>query len=370
MITTCTLVPAGSHRGEPSSTTSSRAKEAECQRPRRCRLGSRLFVVPARTTTTTRSTKPASNRPSSSSPISGASAPSPARPCSRRPALLHAPARRAPGPALPAPERPPRHLPGRPTRRSSTNGPGGACPPRRTRQRRRHPVACPFCAGLLRSRQFPETMRRSRRAPLAVVAARRHRRAAARGSCRPRRPSCRSPSASPSGPPPGGSPMDRRQVVESVNAALKGGFADLSRGFFRVFGRTKITVLLGFTLAAYNLDRVRSFRAKLSRGAGANPSRRAKRRLGRGYCFASTESRVADRGTPDRRLNLSRSSEPRSPQRGDSGAPRQLRRKRARVTQTAGPQAGGLYVSGMAERVTDPSPPPTKGFMNMTGAIS
>ena len=37
---------------------------------------------------------------------------------------------------------------------------------------------------------------------------------------------------------------------------------DLARGFFRVFGQVKMTVLLGFTVAAYNLDRVRSFRAK------------------------------------------------------------------------------------------------------------
>ena len=56
--------------------------------------------------------------------------------------------------------------------------------------------------------------------------------------------------------------MGRRQVVESVNAALKGAFVDLARGFFRVFGQVKMTVLLGFTVAAYNLDRVRSFRAK------------------------------------------------------------------------------------------------------------
>jgi hypothetical protein len=44
--------------------------------------------------------------------------------------------------------------------------------------------------------------------------------------------------------------MNRRQIVESVNAALKGSYADLSRSFFRVFGRTKISVLLGFTVAA------------------------------------------------------------------------------------------------------------------------
>jgi hypothetical protein len=56
--------------------------------------------------------------------------------------------------------------------------------------------------------------------------------------------------------------MGRRQVVESVNSALKGAFADLSRGFLRVMGLTKMTVLLGFTLAAFNLDRIRSYRTK------------------------------------------------------------------------------------------------------------
>jgi hypothetical protein len=49
--------------------------------------------------------------------------------------------------------------------------------------------------------------------------------------------------------------MRRRQVVESANAPLKGAFANLSRSFFRVMGLVKQTILLGFTLAAYNLDR-------------------------------------------------------------------------------------------------------------------
>jgi hypothetical protein len=44
--------------------------------------------------------------------------------------------------------------------------------------------------------------------------------------------------------------MGRRQVAESVNSALKGAFVDLARGFFRVLGEVKITVLLGFTVAA------------------------------------------------------------------------------------------------------------------------
>jgi hypothetical protein len=73
--------------------------------------------------------------------------------------------------------------------------------------------------------------------------------------------------------------MDRRQVVESVNAALNGSFVDLARGFFRVLGQVKMTVLLGFTLAASNLDRVRSFRATQGLLA-ANPWTRSKRRQG------------------------------------------------------------------------------------------
>ncbi len=54
----------------------------------------------------------------------------------------------------------------------------------------------------------------------------------------------------------------RRQVVESANSALKGAFGDLALGCFRVLGQAKMTVLLGFAVAAYNLDRVRSSRAK------------------------------------------------------------------------------------------------------------
>jgi len=70
--------------------------------------------------------------------------------------------------------------------------------------------------------------------------------------------------------------LGRRQVVESANAALKGAFADLSRGFVRVFGRTKVTVLLGFTIAGYNIDRVRSFRAKhRAQGRTDDPSDQA-----------------------------------------------------------------------------------------------
>jgi hypothetical protein len=71
--------------------------------------------------------------------------------------------------------------------------------------------------------------------------------------------------------------MGRRQVVESVNAALKGAFTDLGRGFLRVMGVTKMTVMLGFTLAAYNLDRIRSFRAKHALDEQGKPIAKPKR---------------------------------------------------------------------------------------------
>jgi len=117
---------------------------------------------------------------------------------------------------------------------------------------------CPFCASLLRSRQLPKTMRNSRTAPLVSID---------RDVC------CEGTITAQAGDLPlwqrclAGTTawrisMGRRQVVESVNAALKGAFVDLGRGFLRVFGQAKATVLLGFTLAAYNTDRVRSFRAK------------------------------------------------------------------------------------------------------------
>jgi len=95
--------------------------------------------------------------------------------------------------------------------------------------------------------------------------------------------------------------MGRRQVVESVNAALKGAFVDLARGFFRVLGQVKMTVLLGFTLAAYNLDRVRSFRAKQAQDK-ETPRRRAKRRQGTWSDVATAPSPTATErstGPPD-----------------------------------------------------------------------
>ena len=89
--------------------------------------------------------------------------------------------------------------------------------------------------------------------------------------------------------------MGRRQVVESANAALKGTFADLSRGFFRVFGQTKMTILLGFTVAGYNLDRIRSYRAKSA------PRRRPSRSDRRPAGHLAGSRRAGDRNAGDGR---------------------------------------------------------------------
>lgn len=73
--------------------------------------------------------------------------------------------------------------------------------------------------------------------------------------------------------------MGRRQVVETANGLLKGGFVNIERKFFRVLGLTKITVLLAFTLVGYNLDRIRSFLASTAtataRLTGRPPGRSA-----------------------------------------------------------------------------------------------
>jgi hypothetical protein len=117
---------------------------------------------------------------------------------------------------------------------------------------------CPFRSGLLRSRSFPKTMRHSRTAPL-VETDTEHCCSGILTAMPVELPWWQSITF---GTTAWRISMARRQVVESANSALKGAFADLSRGFFRVLGLVKTTVLLGFTLAAYNLDRIRSFKAK------------------------------------------------------------------------------------------------------------
>jgi hypothetical protein len=136
---------------------------------------------------------------------------------------------------------------------------------------------CPFCAGLLRSRQILKTMRRSRRAPLVELPD-------GVDSCCAGILSAAPVELALSQRIPYGTTawrisMGRRQIVESANSALKGAFVDLGRGFFRVLGQVKMTVLLGFTVAGFNLDRIRSFRVKQAERESTH-RQRAKRRVG------------------------------------------------------------------------------------------
>jgi hypothetical protein len=43
----------------------------------------------------------------------------------------------------------------------------------------------------------------------------------------------------------------RRQLVEGVNEMLKGGFVNIQHKFFRVFGLTKMKLLLAFSVVGY-----------------------------------------------------------------------------------------------------------------------
>lgn len=136
---------------------------------------------------------------------------------------------------------------------------------------------CPFCSKMLRSRNFPKTMRLPRNRPLVFLPE------GVEHCCEG---TFSAPAAElplyqkiPIGTTAWRISMNRRQVVESANAGVQGGFFDVAHGFVRVFGIVKVSFFLSFSLAAYNLDRIRSFRAaKAERGAA--PRRARKRRRG------------------------------------------------------------------------------------------
>ena len=70
----------------------------------------------------------------------------------------------------------------------------------------------------------------------------------------------------------------RRNVVEGVNAMLKGGFVNVQQKFFRVFRLTKLTFLLTFTIAGYNVECIRSFNARKVAEAGAAEAKKTRRK--------------------------------------------------------------------------------------------
>lgn len=139
-----------------------------------------------------------------------------------------------------------------------------------------HRWRCPIHAGYLRSRALPASMRRSVRAPLVNL---------------PDGASCCGGTVTTQAAElpfhqrlfPGTSAWTRsygrRQVVEGANAGLKGGFVNIASKFFRVMGTVKMTVLLAFTVAGYNLERIRSFLAKHAPTSAGKVTRR-KRRTG------------------------------------------------------------------------------------------
>jgi hypothetical protein len=91
----------------------------------------------------------------------------------------------------------------------------------------------------------------------------------------------------------------RRQVAEGANAMLKGGFVNIERKFLRVLGRAKMMLLLAFTIAGYNRDRIRSFVAQEAHESAA-PKRRAKRRKSTWKDILPSRSATFGRGPPSK----------------------------------------------------------------------
>ncbi len=52
-------------------------------------------------------------------------------------------------------------------------------------------------------------------------------------------------------------------MVESVNAALQQQYTSLGKGYLRVFGLTKVSLLLAFTAMGFNLDCAKLFRRRM-----------------------------------------------------------------------------------------------------------
>jgi hypothetical protein len=63
---------------------------------------------------------------------------------------------------------------------------------------------------------------------------------------------------------------------------LKGGFVNIRHKFMRVFGLTKMTLMLAFTVVGYNLECIRSFVTKqvVEKTASAVKKPRKRRRTG------------------------------------------------------------------------------------------
>jgi hypothetical protein len=63
---------------------------------------------------------------------------------------------------------------------------------------------------------------------------------------------------------------------------LKGGFANIAHKFFRVFGLTKMRILLAATIVGHNLEAIRSFITKKTVERTAAPPKRTRKKRRKG----------------------------------------------------------------------------------------
>lgn len=121
----------------------------------------------------------------------------------------------------------------------------------------------PLSSGALRSRDMPETMRKNPLTPLVSLAHGRPPKTitVAAGDLPLRQHFIAGTSAH-------NSSMGRRGVVENGNSRLQGTFVDIDRGYVRLFGNTKILMVMGFAIAGLNTQIAKQFRALEARLAG------------------------------------------------------------------------------------------------------
>jgi hypothetical protein len=156
---------------------------------------------------------------------------------------------------------------------------------------------CPFELGTLRSRAFPKTMRRPKTVPLVSVPKDAKRCCSGVLTATPTQ--LRLWQQIPFGTTAWRISYGRRQAVESANAGLKGQFVDIGRkGFVRVFGKAKISLLLGFTIAGYNLYLARSFQESHSAPTNGQGRTRRSRRKGTWQELLPTAPDVPAPGPP------------------------------------------------------------------------
>lgn len=114
-------------------------------------------------------------------------------------------------------------------------------------------MRCPFCAGRLRSRTFPRTMRLAHHVPLVHIDG-------TPGACCAGSTTVSAAESALWQPIPAFTTAwrlsyGRRSSVEATNGGLKDQFVTLGQGFTRVLDMRKLNVLMAFTLAGFNHNR-------------------------------------------------------------------------------------------------------------------